>query len=135
MVPPSVISGAASLAMRMNEWQETSIALAKPSAEQLSSPPCRSSFGANAVEHGLQLPGNRHVQRAGDRRGKLLRQRLHEAPRALVQPGDGKIRSHGTECLGTAVSDRLVIGDADHERLLPGENRSNAGVAHGAYPG
>ena len=27
-----------------------SIALAKPSAEQSSSPPCRSSFGANAME-------------------------------------------------------------------------------------
>ena len=36
--------------MRMNEWQETSIAFAKPSAEQLSSPPCRSSFGAQAME-------------------------------------------------------------------------------------
>ena len=36
--------------MRTNEWHDTSIALAKPSAEQLSSPPCRSSFGAKAIE-------------------------------------------------------------------------------------
>jgi ketosteroid isomerase-like protein len=33
----------------MNEWQETSIAFANPSAEQFSSPPCRSAFGANAI--------------------------------------------------------------------------------------
>ena len=36
--------------MRTNEWQDTSMALAKPSAEQLRSPPCRSSFGAKAIE-------------------------------------------------------------------------------------
>jgi hypothetical protein len=36
--------------MRTNEWHETSIAMAKPFAEQLSRPPCRSSFGANAIE-------------------------------------------------------------------------------------
>ena len=34
----------------MNEWQEMSIDLAKPSAEQFNSPPCRSSFGAHAIE-------------------------------------------------------------------------------------
>jgi len=50
IVPPSVISGAARRAMRTNEWQETSIARLKPSAEQSRSPPCRSSFGANAIE-------------------------------------------------------------------------------------
>ena len=36
--------------MRMNEWHEMSIAFAKPSAEQSSSPPCRSYFGAHAIE-------------------------------------------------------------------------------------
>ena len=50
IVPPSVISGAASFAIRTNEWQETSIALANPAAEQSRSPPWRSSFGAKAME-------------------------------------------------------------------------------------
>ena len=36
--------------MRTNEWHDTSIAFAKPAAEQLRRPPCRSSFGANAIE-------------------------------------------------------------------------------------
>ena len=50
MVPPSAISGAASRAMRTKEWQDMSIALAKPSAEQSSRPPRRSSSGAKAIE-------------------------------------------------------------------------------------
>ena len=49
-VPPSLMSGAASLAMRMNEWQEMSMARAKPSAVQSMRPPCRSPFGAQAIE-------------------------------------------------------------------------------------
>ena len=48
--PPSFISGAASLAMRMKEWTETSIAKAKPSAEQSTSLPLMSSFLADAIE-------------------------------------------------------------------------------------
>jgi hypothetical protein len=50
IVPPWVISGAASLAIRMKEWQDTSIARANPPAEQSSRPPWRSSFGAKAME-------------------------------------------------------------------------------------
>ena len=72
--------------MRTNEWQETSIALAKPSAEQLRSPPCRSSLGAKAIEctrmsswpHCLPIasntasssPGTRDVERQEDRRAR-----------------------------------------------------------------
>jgi hypothetical protein len=36
--------------MRMNEWQDTSIANRKPSREQSTTRPCRSAFGANAIE-------------------------------------------------------------------------------------
>ena len=36
--------------MRTNEWQEMSIACLKPSAEQSMSGPCKSSFGAQAIE-------------------------------------------------------------------------------------
>ena len=67
IAPPFFISGAASLAMRMNEWQEMSIAFAKPSALQSSSPPCRSPLGAQAIEctrmssspHCLPIAANR----------------------------------------------------------------------------
>ncbi|MNN79923.1 hypothetical protein D3C81_1966080 [compost metagenome] len=34
----------------MKEWHDTSIARAKPSADELSSPPWRSAFGAKATE-------------------------------------------------------------------------------------
>src|SRR5271169_584089 len=50
IAPPFVINGAASLAILTKEWQETSIALAKPSAEQLRRPPWRSALGAKAIE-------------------------------------------------------------------------------------
>jgi hypothetical protein len=36
--------------MRMNEWQDTSIAREKPSREQSVTRPCRSALGANAIE-------------------------------------------------------------------------------------
>jgi hypothetical protein len=36
--------------MRTNEWHDTSIATENPAAEQSRSPPCRSAFGANAIE-------------------------------------------------------------------------------------
>jgi hypothetical protein len=49
-VPPSFMSGSASRAMRMKEWQDTSIARRKPSREQSTTRPCRSLFGAKAME-------------------------------------------------------------------------------------
>ena len=36
--------------MRMNEWQDTSIASRKPSREQSTTRPCRSALGAKAIE-------------------------------------------------------------------------------------
>ena len=76
--------------MRTNEWQEMSIAFANPSAEHSSRPPCRSSFGAKAIEwtrmsslpHSLAIasntasswPGTRDVERQTAL--QLARQRL-----------------------------------------------------------
>ena len=121
--------------MRTNEWQETSIAIAKPSAEQSRSPPCRSSFGANAiectrmssrapllraiaVEHRLELAGRCDVERQEDRRLELLRQRLDVRPRLVVEVGDREIGAELAERLRAAVRDRVLVGDADDERLL-----------------
>ncbi len=89
------MSGAASFAMRTNEWHDTSIAMPKPSAEQLSSPPCRSSLGANAIEctrmsslphfaftasnTASSSPGLRNVERHEDVGAELLRERLDVA--------------------------------------------------------
>ena len=127
------MSGAASFAMRTNEWQDTSIALAKPSAEQLRSPPCRSSFGANAIEctrmsslphfvgdrfeYRFELARNGHVERQEERRAELARERLDVVLRLLVEEGDGEVGAELAECPGAAIGDRLIVGDADHERL------------------
>src|SRR5215472_12755058 len=42
-VPPRVISGSASFAMAMKEWQDTAIACWKPASEQSPIRPCRSA--------------------------------------------------------------------------------------------
>lgn len=67
----------------MKEWQDTSIASAKPSAEQSTTLLCRSSRGEgdrmqqevelapipfDAREHGLELAGNAHVAGHDDQR-------------------------------------------------------------------
>src|SRR6476619_4614114 len=49
-VPPSFISDSASFAMRIKDQQETSMASRKPSFEQSTTRPCRSAFGAKAME-------------------------------------------------------------------------------------
>jgi hypothetical protein len=48
-VPPSLISGAASRAIRTKEWQDTSMAMPKPSAELSTRRPCKSLAGAKAM--------------------------------------------------------------------------------------
>jgi hypothetical protein len=126
-VPPSVISGAASFAMRTNEWQDTSIALAKPSAEQSSSPPWRSSFGAkaiewtqavelapalaNEIEHGLQLAGIRDVEGATIAASSASARGLDMGSRLVVQPGDGELGAGIPERPGAAIGDRILVRD------------------------
>ena len=55
-------------------------------------------------------------------RFEFLRQRLDIGPRPFVQPGDRQVRAHRAERLRAAIRDRLVIGDADDKRLLPGQD-------------
>ncbi|MNX64887.1 hypothetical protein D3C86_959260 [compost metagenome] len=49
-VPPFAIKGSASLAMRMKDQHDTSIACRKPAREQSVTRPRRSSRGAKAIE-------------------------------------------------------------------------------------
>ena len=133
--PPSVMSGAASFAMRMNEWQETSIARLKPSAEQSISPPCNRLRERNGVqedvepaparsqrvEERFQLSGTLDVERQEDRRLELARE-ARRGLRLLVEIGNRELGADAAKCAGAAVGDRMLVGDADDERLLSGEN-------------
>ena len=40
----------------------------------------------------------------------------------VVQPGDGELGADHAERLGAAIGNRLVVGDADDERLLSAEH-------------
>ena len=136
--------------MRTKEWQETSIALAKPSAEQSSSPPCRSSFGAKAIEctrmsslpqrcriwsnTASSWPGTATLSAPVIGASSASRQRLDMGARLVVQPGDGELGAGVAERLGAAIGDRLVVGDADDQRLVPGQDGSD-GVVHGLPQG
>ena len=140
IVPPFFISGAASRAMRTKEWHDTSIALAKPAAEQLSSPPCRSSLGAKAIEctrmssspQVLPISSNTAsswpstLTSSGRNSGarKLAHQRLDIGPGLVVEVGDGQLGAEFVEGLGAAVGDRAVVGDADDQGLAAGEHRA-----------
>ena len=132
--PPSVISGAASRAMRTNEWQDTSMATPKPAAEQLSRPPCRSSLGAkamecramssrpqrsaDALEHRLQLPRPAARRAAGRSAPPAPGQRLDVRPGLVVQVGDGQLGAELAERAGAAEGDRVLVGDAEDQGLL-----------------
>ena len=52
----------------------------------------------------------------------------------LVPPGNGKLRPYGPKGLGASVGDRLVVRDADDERLLSLENPPEPWLAHGSSP-
>src|SRR2546421_6766664 len=88
----------------------------------------------DAIEYGLQLTGNRDIQRTGDRGLELLRKRLDVGSRPFVEPGDGEFRTDGSECPGATVGDGLVIRHANDKRLLAGENRPYIFLAHNGVP-
>ena len=143
------MSGAASFAIRTNEWQETSMATANPSAEQSSRPPCRSCLGANAIEctrmssrphrwpiaanTRLQLAWVLDVERQEDRRLQRFRQRLHIPARLVVQVGDGQLGAQRVEGLRAPIGDRVLVGDADDERLASRRGSGLRGAQH-AHP-
>src|SRR5579859_807088 len=71
----------------------------------------------DALEDLLSLALSVHVERHEDRRFQFFRQRLDMFLRAVVQIGNGQLRSKGTECLGASPGDRLVVCDADNQAL------------------
>src|SRR5580704_10556641 len=79
---------------------------------------------ADLVEHCLELARHGNVQRSGDGGLQRARQRLDMGARLVVQPGDGEIGADGAERLGAAIGDRLVVGDADHQRLAASQDRA-----------
>ena len=115
------------------------MARAKPSAEQSSSPPCRSSLGAkaiewmmlsnrpqrrsNLVEHGLQLPGRFDVEWGGDGRAEALGQRLDMGSRLVIQPGDREFRARLAKGFRATVGNGMVVGDANHQALVARQDR------------
>ena len=127
-----------------------SIALANPSAEQFSKPALQvflrregdrvhqdvqlAPVRPDAVEYRLQLAGHGNVQCAGDRGVEFLCQWFDMRPCPFVQPGDREVRADGAKRLRAAVRDRLVIGDADDERLLSGKDLPDVSVAHQESP-
>ena len=136
--------------MRTNEWHDTSIAFAKPAAEQLSSPPCRSSFGAKAIEctrmssrphwrgdrieYRFELAVHAHVERQEDRRLQRTRVRLDERSRLLVQIRDGNIRAELAESLGAAIRNGVLVGDADDQCLGALQHRAGNFHRHDRIP-
>ena len=97
------------------EWHDTSIALAKPAAEQLMRPPCRSSFGAKAIEctrmssspHCWAIASNTAssspstlTSSGRSSRFERLRQRLDvRAGLVVEQMGDGELRANSRNAL------------------------------------
>ena len=120
--------------MRMNEWQDTSIARRKPCARavdhaavqvrlrgerdrvQREVEPAPAPF--DRLEHRLELALDLDVERQEDRRLELLGQRLDVGLGLVVQIGDGELGAERAERPGAALGDRVLVGDADHEALL-----------------
>ena len=135
IVPPSVISGSARRARSRNDQQDTSIAVRNPSRGQSVTRPASASRGAKAMEwtrmssrpHLAAIAANSasacagvaHLQRQEQRRIDRLRQRLDIGPRLVVQIGHRDLGAGAAHRLGAAPGDRVVVGDADDQRLPP----------------
>jgi hypothetical protein len=113
-LPPCGISGSASLAMRMKEWQEISIACAKAVGRTVRHAAMQVVFrrigdgmddeiefptAARSARNGFQLARHGHVERRHDGRLHLLRQRLHVRPGLVIEPGDGQLGTGRAQAL------------------------------------
>src|SRR4029453_2151362 len=75
------------------------------------------------VEQRLQLARNFDVERRHNLGAELLPKRLDVRPCFVVKPGNGELGARGTERFGAAKGNRLIVGDADDQRLVPGQER------------
>ena len=87
---------------------------------------------SNAVKNRLQLALPLHVERREDRRLQLLCQRLDVGLGLVVEVRDCQVGAEFAKGAGTAVGDRVLVGDADHQRLLAREDRAGSVNAHAA---
>ena len=85
------------------------------------------------LEDGLELTFLLHVQWQEDRRLEFPGQWLDEGASLVVQVGDRQLGPLLSEGSGTAVGDRSVVGDANHERPQTRERPSEF-VSHGMAP-
>ena len=119
----------------MKEWQETSIARAKPSAEQLTTLVCRSGCECDRMqqevelapvaldsrEHSFELARDADVARHDDRGIQGLCDGLHEGKGLFVQIGDGEFRASLPEGVCASGCNAVLVGDAGDEASLARE--------------
>ena len=79
-------------------------------------------FFGDFLEHRLEHARRCDVERHEDRRAELLRQWLDVGLRLLVDVRDRELGAELAKCFRAAVSDRLLVGDADDKRLRAGEH-------------
>jgi hypothetical protein len=83
------------------------------------------------LEDGFELALPPNVQGQQDGRLELPGQGFDERAGLVVEVGDRQRGPLTPERPGAAVGDRLVVGDADHERFLARERPSDL-VSHGS---
>jgi hypothetical protein len=125
--------GSASRAMRMNERQDTSIAVANPACEQSVMRLCKSSFGAYAIEcsrksrrpiiadtreHGFELAWFTDVAGHHDRTFKLRGERPDKWLGFRIEVRDRDLGARAAKHPCTAISDAAFVGDADDQTPL-----------------
>ncbi len=88
-----------------------------------------SPAGADQRKQFLQLAGVFDIERSGDLGAQSLRERLDVRTGLVVEPCHGKVGAGLPEGGRAAVSDRMLVRDADDQRLVPLEDRID-GFAH-----
>src|SRR5690348_9734004 len=133
IVPPSCINGAARFASRTNEWTETSIALRKivdravyepapdrfagTSGDRMHDDVETVPFALDTFEYRLQLARYGDVERHEDGRLQPSRHGLHVRAWPFVHVRDRELGTHLVERTCATVRDRVLVRDADDQRL------------------
>ncbi|ALJ39396.1 hypothetical protein AMK58_28255 (plasmid) [Azospirillum brasilense] len=125
------MSGSASFAMRMKEWQDTSIASEKSHLGAVDHTHMqiflrREGDGVqkeiqpapavpNSLEHALQIAIPTHVTEQDEAGAEPLSKWVHVRLGLFVQVGNLEVRTELSKRHGTAGGDALVVGDSGHE--------------------
>jgi len=81
-------------------------------------------FPGDFLEQRLELAGLADIEGHEDRRLKFRRERFDVLSRLFVEVGDRQVGLQLVKRLGAAISDGVVVGDADDQRLLALERRT-----------